>query len=342
MIFFILFFVSALFAEELTPMWVQDSWRDANYSGAEWYTGFARDKINGTPDKEKFKIIEKDAQNSLAGSIVVKVQSNSSVERTEEQRQSGKDYTSISNTNYKQAITSSTNAVLAKVKTYSHFDKQSGYIYGFATVKKKDLEEFYTSKINSLFSFAENELSLADQLAQSGKKKSALNKIKPIEDSLQSIPFWKSLLQAIENNASDFERENLLWQQVNNKKIELENGNSIYFDITGNKGAANELSAMLQEKNCNCSVAETANEADYTIKSKIKLDRCNKTERKEVYCYANATVSLTNVKANKTINLKVPEAKGGWANGDKDKATKEAFRELTENMAESILKELEK
>jgi len=343
--FFALFFLSvAIFlpAQEPVPMWIQDGWRSAHYPGKEWYTGFAMDKIKGSPSQAKFKEMEKAAQNSLSESIVVNIRAASTIENTSTQKQSGKDYSEVINKNIRQIITSSSDAVLAKMETYSHFDKASGYIYSFAAVKKKDLADYYSAKINGLFSFAESEFSIASQLAEAGKKKSALNKMKAIEDSLLKVGYWENLLQAAGSGTTAHNRAAEILQKTNAAKIALENSTGIYLYMTGSEYVAEELPAMMQEKGCNCSISEKETEADYVITVKAKFSRCNKADFEQVYCWANASVSVFNSKTKKNISLKIPEAKGGWTEGNTEKATEESFKNLTENIAQQLIKEMEK
>ena len=337
----LLFFaIISLHAQEPAPMWVQDGWRSGHYPNSEWYTGFARDKTKESPNKAKFKEMEKTAQNSLSESITVTVQGSSATQISSKQSQKGETI----NRNYEQNIRTSSNAVLAKMETYSYFDKASGYIYGFAAVKKKDLADFYSAKINGLFSFAENEFSLASQLAEAGKKKSALNKMKAIEDSLLKVNYWENLLQTVTANsgATVHSHSAEILQKINTTKIALEYGTSIYLSVSGSEYVAGELPAIMQEKGCNCSISETAAEADYAITVKAKFNRCNKADFEQVYCWANASVSVFNSKTKKNISLKIPQAKGGWTEGNTEKATEESFKNLTENLAQQLIKEMEK
>jgi len=331
------FFALPVFAQNSPPQWVEESWRTAHYPSAEWYTGFARDNIKSQPNSKTYQSIEKEAQNKLSESIQVKIQSSTAIQTTSRQNNSSETISM----NYKQAITTASNAAVAKMETHSHFDKETGYIYGFAAVRKKELAEFYTAKINGLFSFAESELSIANQLAEIGKKKSALNKIKATEDSLSRIDYWRNLLQAVTGATTD-NRSAEIMQKINTAKIALENSIIIYLKVSGNEYVAEELPAVLQEKGCNCTVSETAGEADYAITVNAKFSRCNKAELDEVYCYAIANVSVENAKTKKPVSLKIPEGKGGWTGGDKNRAMAKSFEDLTVNITEKILKEIEK
>jgi len=226
------------------------------------------------------------------------------------------------------------------VEVKSYFDKKTGNIYGFAAVKKKDLANFYRSNINSIFAFADKELVRMEVLAEQGKKNQAFDKIQVIEDSLKNVGYWGSLLQAVESDNSYIKREQGLWLKLSDAKKSLDRGTAVYLDISGNDDYSDldeQLGAQMQAKGCNCTIAEDKDNADYLVTIKTKLSRCNENSYSEVYCWVNATVTVNNQKFKKPVNVKIPEAKGGWTNGNKDKATEEAFKELTNSLAEKII-----
>ena len=128
----ILFLAVSIFAQGLVPEWVDESWRLSHYPKSEWYIGFATDRImKGQPDSKAYQAVEKNAQSKLSESIVVTVQGSSAVQISSRQTQKGETI----NTNYDQNIRTASNAILAKMDVKSHFDKESGYIYGFAAVR---------------------------------------------------------------------------------------------------------------------------------------------------------------------------------------------------------------
>jgi len=43
--FLLLLLAVPVLAQNLAPQWIEESWCIAHYPSAEWYTGFARDKI---------------------------------------------------------------------------------------------------------------------------------------------------------------------------------------------------------------------------------------------------------------------------------------------------------
>jgi hypothetical protein len=181
-------------------------------------------------------------------------------------------------------------------------------------------------------------------LAEQGKKNLAFGKIQVIEDSLKNVSYWGSLLQAVESDNSYIKREQDLWQKLNEAKKSLEHGTTIYLNISGDSGLET-LGAEMQEKGCNCSIAENASDADYVVKIKVRLGSCiENTLNKfgEIYCYASANVSVDNLKYKKPLDVKIPDAKGGWGNRNREKAIELAIKELTSSLAEKIIQSIDK
>jgi len=339
----ILFFALSAFAQGSAPDWLKESWRTSHFPKSEWYIGFATDKI-GQADSKEYLAIEASAKNKLSESIMTNVQSSATIQTGSKRNQSGE----ILSTSYDETIKTTTNSVLANIDVKSYFDKKAGEIYAFAAVKKKELASFYRANINSIFSFAEKEFAIAEYLAEQGKKNSAFGKIRAIEDSLKNVSYWGSYLQAVESDNSYVQREKDFWQRLSNAKMSLENSTSVYLNVSGVEDPedfAERLSAQMQEKQCNCAMSESASDADYVVQVKAKLNRCienNLNRYGEVYCYASANVSVDSPKYKRPLEVTISEAKGGWMNGNKGKATEEAFKELTKNIAEKIIQTINK
>jgi hypothetical protein len=335
----ILFLALSVSAQDFAPDWVEESWRSLHYPKSEWYTGFATDKVSGQPGKKEFQTIEANAQNKLSESIIVNVQGTSTVQTANRQMQNGNNFSESTTINYDNTVRTTSNAILTKVDVKSYFDRKNNYIYAFAAVKKKDIADFYRSNINSLFSFASKEFSIIEQLTEQGKKNQAFNKIQIIEDSLKNISYWGSYLRTVEFDTSHSTKERDFWQKINNVKITLERSTTIFLDILGIEH--NKLIAQMQD-NCNCIIAESRDKADYVIIIRANLNRCTENNLNEAFCYANADASVNNSKFQRPIVLKIPEAKGGWGNGNKEKATEEAFKKLTNSLAEKIVQSINK
>ncbi|MDR2731611.1 MAG: hypothetical protein LBB36_00150 [Fibromonadaceae bacterium] len=124
------------------------------------------------------------------------------------------------------------------------------------------------------------------------------------------------------------------------EKVFLRNAATVYLDISGNEGNYSDMDKQLgiqmQEKGCNCTITEDKKGADYLITVKTKLNSCNEPSRGLVFCYANANVLVNSPKLKNPLSVKIPEAKGGWSKGNKDKAIEETFKNLTSSLAEKI------
>ncbi len=161
------------------------------------------------------------------------------------------------------------------------------------------------------------------------------NRIKDLEGILESLGQMDKAMQ----KRYDGYYEKIVKECGETRKIV-----AIYLDVSGSEYISEEeLGAVLREKGCNCSIAENSGKADYVIAVKAKLNHCNPpNDFKLVYCAASANVSVSNAMTKKDISVKIPEANGGWTNGDTERAKRETFKKLTESVASKLLKEIEK
>jgi len=321
-----LFLAVYVFAQGTVPEWIDESWRSSYYPKNEWYTGFETDKVKGQPDSKAYQAVEKNAQGKLSESIVVTVHSSSKLQQTQKN--------DTVSTNFDQSFKIASNAVLAKVDVKSYFDKKTGYIYGFAAVKKKDLADFYKSNINNLFSFAEKELSLAEQFTEAAK-------IKTVEDSLKKVSFWSSMLRAAESDNSYTEREMELWKRLNNAKISFQSGSGIFLDQDAAKNAnplVSELIKILSQK-----VALSKGVCTLGITAAVESDKESSCSESMVgvICVANAQLIITQCKDGKKTILK-----GSVVGADKNSeqaAAKQVFRKMENaDFWDEWVRELEK
>jgi len=329
MFFLILLLALPVFAQGIAPEWVNESWRSSHYPKAEWYTGFEMDKVKEEPDSKAYQAVEKNAQNRLSESIVITVQGSSSIQTSAKQTEKGE---TISK-NFDKSIKIASNTVLANMEVKHYFDKKTGYIYGFAAVKKKDLADFYKSNINNLFSFAEKELSLAEQFTEA-------QKIKTVEDSLKKVSFWGSMLRAVENDNSYTEREMELWKRLNYAKTSFQSGSGIFLQDTvkDSNPLAAELTKVLSQK-----VALSKGVCTLGITAAVESDKkpsCSDS-MVGVICVANTQLIIAQCKDGKKTILK-----GSIVGADKNSeemATKQIFRKIeSADFWGEWIKELEK
>ena len=121
-----------------------------------------------------------------------------------------------------------------------------------------------------------------------------------------------------------------------------QSGRAVHLAVSGSEYVAEELGAALQKADCNCSIVGSISEADYAVSVKAKLNRCGKPEYGITYCFANATVTVKNSKTDKNIPVQIPEASGGWPSHEPKRAIEEAFKELTESIAQELSKEIKR
>jgi hypothetical protein len=317
---------------QATPFWTDGAWRDTHYPPSEWYAGFSEDVLKPKDNAaQALKQLERDAQNKLAESIAVRISSKTAMESRSSKSHAGE----IASEKYRQAVLTSANAEVAKAELRSHHDLKTGKIYAFAAVRQTDLANFYKSRMDFLFSSADKEFAKAELLTEQGKKKQALDKVSAAEDSLKSVEYWISLLSSVESGGSYLEKEKIFSQKAMSMKTQLQSGTAVYLDVSGD-GGLDGLGAEMREKGCNCSIAEEKEDADFSVSVKSKLSRCEENSYGQVFCYANAAVSVNNLSSKKNASVKVDEAKGIWTKGNKDKAAEEAFKKLTKSIAEKI------
>jgi len=228
---------------------------------------------------------------------------------------------------------SSSNIEVSGTRFYQH---PNGTFY--AAVKREDLADFYRLKMSSLFSFAEKELAVVELQAEQCQNKAALNTIHVIEDSLRNASSLGFLLRVVGSDSSYMIKEKDFFQMASIMKMQLQSAISVYLDVSKSdySDLDKRLYAQMQENGCNCAIAKKEN-ADYLVTINAKLNNCNETGSGPVFCYANATVEVNNLRCKKTVSVKIPEAKGAWMKGNKEKATEEAFKKLTNSLAEKII-----
>jgi len=301
----VLLLAASLFAQEAKPMWIQDRWRVAEYPSAKWYIGFAMDEARGTPNQEQFNAIKRSAQNALSESIIVHIKGASSLTK--------KATETTADINYAQAITSSSNAVLAKVESYSYYDPANGYIYGFAAVKKADLANYYESVIKSGLDEAEQNLKLAAQLTELGKKRSALEKIGESKSKAEGLAYYKNLLLAVDSERglerSQNSRLNELLKEIIVAAAETENAMLVYLEGNEETVVSNLQNILSGNK---CRIADEQKDASYVLN--IDAKACNiKNDGDFYHCYACVKADLTNSKTRKSelkINIDGLKIKG--------------------------------
>jgi hypothetical protein len=224
-----------IYGQATKPLWTQDDYRNLSYPAEEWYTGFVRDKLkDGDETGKALKALERDAQNQLAESIIVKIEGSAKVEHASQSIQSGKNREELITSDYQQAVHTATTATMVKSEVKSYCEPLSGMLYAFAAVRRADLAAFYQQQINLDLNKVETVLGIVEQLAAAGKKMNAARTCNEAKKLFENITLYQDLLAAVnadaDENALQTGRNKELQQTVNRLLINLEQGTFVYVD----------------------------------------------------------------------------------------------------------------
>ena len=260
-----------------TPEWTQSAYRQQHFPSQEWYVGYAFGRLTaGGNAANELAALERNALNRLAESIIVTVNSETSLLRKSIQR--GEiDETS---TDYNQAIRTATTTTTVRTDVVSYRDAATGDLYALATVRRADLAAFYSRQLNVDLSKAETAVGVSEQLAQAGKKISARQKVVEARKALADVYSYIDLLAAVSAGADhsdmQIERTGNLMRTVERLLIHLEQSTFIYMNCSHEKRSAKDdafrtdpgilcgiIAQALTENDC--AITESREEADYIL-----------------------------------------------------------------------------
>jgi hypothetical protein len=337
-----LFFSCAVMAQVNAPAWLNSDIRDMQCPQKTHYKGFAEVPIAKGEDQEKAMARAKQsAISEMSEGIRVIVNSNKTVFSSENDI----DKQIISKLSSEVKVASQTELAGSIVDSY--YDSKNRTAYAYAHVSKADLNSYYQKQISLWLNNADGALQTARDLSGKGFKMKAQEQCKSVIDALAKVLYAQNLLTATDKHANDSTLQQSRSERIRNTLVQtvtdLGNSISIYVQcsetINGQSVAhiANRLPGIITEKGCGCNYTNLQEEADYVVKIDARLTRCNDAPSNTVFCYAAATISVYNTHTQKTIMPKIAESKGGWTNGDKAKATEEAFKDLAEKIAENVI-----
>ena len=364
-ILFLLWLISPLvaFAQANLPAWTQDAYRESNYPSSEWYTGFARDRMQaGNNAGNALKTLEKDAQNQLAESIIVTVEGDTRVENASYQYQHSGKNSEVITTNYRQAVRTATTATTVKTETKSYHDQSTGMIYAFAAVKRADLSAFYSKQIDVDLNKVENAIDVSEQLTAAGKKMNAHRKIEEAKQIIDAVLYYRDLLVAVnagrvDENLLQTKRVRNLQSAVTQLLIKLEQSTFVYVDcshefkdykndaFSSDPGILCDIITQALSEN-DCSITENIDEADYelTLVTSTTQRSDGKGQYGIISYYANVRGSLYNRMTQKqTASFSILNDPDAYSAGrsPEDAATK-AFKlpALKNKVLEKILSKI--
>jgi hypothetical protein len=350
---------SALYGQATAPMWTLDDYRELNYPADQWYVGFVRDKLKAGDDvDESLKSLERNAQNQLAESIIVKIEGNTQVENTSLSIQNGDNTEEQITVDYRQALRTATAATAVKSEMKSYYEPSTETLYAFAAVRQADLVAFYQKQIDLDLNRVETALAISEQLAAAGKKISAFRKCEETAKLFVDVALYQDLLAAVNPGAGDeviqTVRSNELQQTIAQTLINLEQSTFVYVNclyefkedkdnaFDSDPGIICDIVKQALSEN-GCSVVDDEVEADYTLTlTAYTTQRSDGSgARGFLSYYANVKGTLYNrITQKKTANFTILNDPDAYAAGKTpETAATKAFKlpALKQKILDSIL-----
>ena len=358
----LLFLSVIICGQTISPSWIEDEFRSLNYPTDQWYTGFVRDKLsNNVNVANALKTLERDAQNQLAESIILRIEGGSLLENISRQQQQGDKDAEIINTNYLQVVKTATMATTVKTDVRSYHNTSTNMLYAFAAVRRSDLLNFYLKRINLDLNKVEIALQASEKLVLAGKKISARRKCIEAKKILDDTTAYFDLLIAVtedtDENLMQIEQNHYLHNSIEQLLIDLEQSTFVYVDCKyETKGLPHDAFSsdpgilcdiIMQALNENeCSVTDNQEEADYElILITSTTQRSTKSERQGLISYyANVWGNLYNrLTRKRIIDFSIVNDSEAYATGkDAEQAAIRAFKlpALSEKILGKVLPKL--
>ncbi|GHT15147.1 hypothetical protein AGMMS4956_14490 [Bacteroidia bacterium] len=342
------FLLAALCAASLAygqvpPAWTQDAARNRNYPADEWYTGFVRDKLKaGANVGTALKTLEREAQNQLAESIIVKIEGGTEVSTTSTRAQAGTQSAERIDREYKQAVKTATSATTVKSEVQSWHDPATGYLYAFAATKRADLAAYYGKQVNLDLGAVEKFIKTAADLADIGKKANARKELDKATAKLDNVAYMQNLLTAVDGNVAEEtlqqERSTDLYREVTKTRADMEETAVIYWQLRGEY--ADELSKKLENplRKEGCIFIDDKAQADFVIgvSTTVRL-RAKDANFEYYYLDADVTVTNTHDRKKRYDSITLSEYDGGVGSDARDKTVRKVIPVLAPKVIAELL-----
>ncbi|HQA76308.1 MAG TPA: hypothetical protein PLY32_04220 [Salinivirgaceae bacterium] len=312
-LYFIFLTILPLFILGQTPLWTKDAFREESYPADTWYTGFVYTQLSeGVDISEALKGLEREAQNQMTESIMLKIES----ETKYQERSTTHGGSEILSSDFKQDVRASASAIMVKSEVKSYYAPATNMAYAFAAVRRSDLADYYKSQISLNLTRVDAALVHVNQLIESGKKINAREQCKTVGTMLDSLDYYQNLLTAIDSKISNsdlqIERTDNLRHKVNQYIIDLEHSTLVYVSCKhefrgGEDDAFSEdpcimcdiIKQALSENGC--SVIDNPDNADYEllISTSTSLRSAGSGQYGVLSYYANVKGTLYNKITNK-------------------------------------------
>jgi methyl coenzyme M reductase beta subunit len=332
-------------AQGTAPSWLDGDVRNMQYPPETYYSGFAEVvPAQGASQERALTSAKQQAVGELSERVRVVVNTDKtsidiSLGGSDIEEQIRSKFTAMVKT------ASQTEVVGSKVETW--YDSRTRTAYAFARVSKAELAAYYRKQIEWHLNKVDGALRTATELAGKGYKMKARKECMAVVDAFAAIAYAQDLLTAIDEHADDGSLQQNRSERLRNVLVQtivdMENSTYIYVEchetVNGQTVVhiGDRLPGLLGDNGCECNITDSEETADYVIRVDARLARCNDAPDDIVFCYATATVSVYNVRTQKTLVPKIPETKGGWTNKNRAKAAEEAFNELADRIAEKVV-----
>ena len=324
------------------PEWLDENYRRTKFPASEYYTGFAlNDAIAEKPLQEAERQIKADAQTDLTQKIRVQITVTTQV-GTAATNMDGQ-YSETESIDIRHIAESS--AELIGLNTESYYDPVARTVYAFSFVKREDLANYYKTMIQQELNRAETAFALSEQLAESGKKQSAIDKAEEAKNMLGSINSYRNHLVTIDSrageNALQNEREKNLLSKVEQLLIQLNRITLVFVDCRHeNRGGKDDafqsdpgifcgiIEQALSENNCSATANREEAEYELTLVTSTTQRSDGTGQIPIISYYANVKGSLYNRNtSSKTADFTLLNDPAAYATGrtPEDAATK-AFK----------------
>ncbi|MCW3807898.1 hypothetical protein [Plebeiibacterium marinum] len=333
-----------LYAQQ-EPQWTQSNWRQTQYPGTSFLTGFAEDvKSDNETIAEAMERIKNMALGNLAQSVISSVKS---VSQNYAQSTMYGDSEEIKKT-FETQTRSESDAEINNVKTETFHNTKTNFIYAFSYVNRFEVIGYYKANISMNIQQIQGFINTANQLISTAEKTKAKEELKKTIPLFSETEYAQGLLTAVDKNIDDsgllMQKSVELRNQVINKLAELEQGVYIYFEAladvfsSSDKTLENKLKANLADNGCSFTNDKTV--ADWIV-------QINATSRKntiymDIYSsYVDAEIKLTKV-YNQKVEYEDKMSKKGNSTKNYELAAVKAYENLASILSDNILEHIEK
>jgi disulfide oxidoreductase YuzD len=326
---------NAAAAQGSAPDWIDANVRRMKFPIAEYVIGYAEISVPPNDSAESnTAIVRKNAMADLVGNMRSNVKTQSAMQTTED-------------TNYNVQTTFASSAAISSeleitnVQTEHYADSRQGILYAIAYAKRSDLAAYYQMQILLNLGSAQTMLQTAADLDGSGSKIQARKFCLKAKEHLTKTKEAREISaiaapQTTENPDIEKQYANLLlltetlWQSLlQNISVYVESSE----DLLGKPAsiAADKVKAGLSAVEW-CTFAMNMEDADYALTITAEARQLSG-QSKIVFCMANITAALVDLRSRKSIYNGVWEEKSGhisFENAGRDALTKAADKAAKE------------